>query len=138
MDDALLVRVLEPPRRLDQAVEGLGNRHRAALADDAIEVAPFDVVHHQEVHAAVLVGVEGGDEVGMFQPSGGRDFAPEAQDGRAVAGRRGGQDLQRDDPAELAVAGLEDHAHATGPQLVEDQVVADQQAPALARETAAA
>ena len=51
--------------------------------------------------------------------------------GRLVAGEGGRQDLQCHDPAQPAVAGLEDHAHAALAQLVEDEVVADQEAAAL-------
>ena len=53
-------------------------------------------------------------------------------DGRLVAGEGRRQDLQRHDPAQPAVPGLEDHAHAALAELVEDQVVADQEPAALA------
>ena len=55
------------------------------LADDAVEVASLDVVHDQEMDAAVFVGVEGGDEVGVLEPAGGLDLAPKPHDG--IAGR---------------------------------------------------
>ena len=45
------------------------------MSDDIVQVAPLDVLHHQEVDAAVLVGVERGDDVGVLEPAGGLDFA---------------------------------------------------------------
>ncbi len=68
--------------------------NRPAFADDAIKVAAFDEFHHEEMDAAVFVGIDGGDDVGMFQSPGGLDLATESQDGLAVASEGGGQDLQ--------------------------------------------
>ena len=82
VDDPLGVGGFEPAGRLDQAVDGLCDRHRPALADDAVEVASLDVVHDQEMDAAVFVGVEGGHEVGMLEPAGGLDLAAKPHDGR--------------------------------------------------------
>ena len=48
-----------------------------------------------------------------------------------VASERRGQDLERADAPQPAMPGLEDHAHAALAELVEDQVVADQEAAAL-------
>ena len=81
VDDPLGMGGFEPPGRLDQAVDGLGDRHRPALADDAIEVASFDVVHDQEMDAAVFVGIDGGDQVGVLEPAGGLDLAAKPHDG---------------------------------------------------------
>ena len=76
--------------------------------------------------AAVLVGVEGGDDVGVLQPAGGLDLALEPRTAVLSRANEGGRIFTRDDAAELAMPGLEDHAHAAGAELVEDQVVADQ------------
>ena len=81
--------------------------------------------------APVLVGVLGGDEVGVIEPAGSLDLATKPQDGITVARKRRGKDLERADPPEPAVAGLEDHAHSALAELVQDEVVADQEAAAL-------
>ena len=131
VDDPLGVGGLEPAGRLDQAIDGLRDRHRPAIAHDAVEVAAFDVVHDQEMDAAVFVGVLSGHEVGMLEPAGGLDLAAKPHDGVPVARKRRRQDLERTDPPQPAMAGLEDHAHSALAELVEDQVVADQEPAAL-------
>ena len=55
------------------------------------------------------------------------DLALEALGERALTGGLTRQDLECDDPVHAAVAGLEDGAHAAGPQPIEDNVVADTQ-----------
>ena len=99
--------------------------------NDAVEVASLDVVHDQEMDAAVFVGVLSGDQVGVLEPAGGLDLAAKPHDGIAVACKRGGQDLERAHAAQAAMPGLEDDAHAALAELVEDQVVADQEPAAL-------
>ena len=131
VDDPLGMRGLQPAGRLDQAVDRLVDRHRPALADDAVEVASLDVFHDQEMDAAVLVGVLRGDEVGVLEPAGGLDLAAEPHHAPAVARERRREDLQGADPPQPAMPRLEDHAHAALAELVEDEVVADQQAAAL-------
>ena len=93
MDDPFGVRRLEPTRRLDQEVDGLDDRERPALADELVEIASFDVLHHEEMNAPILVGVKGGDDVGVLQAARGFDLALEAQDGGAVARKEGGRIL---------------------------------------------
>ena len=131
VNDSLGVSGFEAAGGLDHAVDGLGDGHRPAVADDAIEVTAFDEIHHQEMDAAVFVGVDGGDDVGMLEPAGGLDFAAKSHDGLTIAreGRR--QDLQSTDSAQAAVASLEHHAHSALTELVEDDVVADQEPAAL-------
>ena len=131
VDDSLGMGGLEPAGGLDDAVDRLRHGHRPAVADDAIEVAAFDVFHHQEMHAAIFVGIDGGHDVGMFQPAGGLDFAAESHDRLSVAGEGRRKDLESADAAQPAVAALEDHAHAALADLVEDDVVSDQEPAAL-------
>ena len=52
--------------------------------DEGAEVLALDVLHHEEVHALVLVGVEGGDDVRMNQACRGVHLALEAADGVGV------------------------------------------------------
>ena len=46
---------------------GLGHRQRAALLHQAMQVHAFDVLHHEEVGVARLIGVLGPDDVRMVQ-----------------------------------------------------------------------
>ena len=131
VDDSLGMRGLEPAGGLDDASRRLGDGQRPAVADDAIEVAAFDEFHHQEMDAAIFVGINSGDDVGMFQTTGGLDFATESQARPVGRGRKRGEDLQSAHAPEPAVAGLEDHAHSALADLVEDDVVSDQKPAAL-------
>ncbi len=85
----------EPAGRLDETIDGLGHRQRPALADDTVEVAPVHVIHDQEMHPSVLVGVLGGHQVEMLEPAGGLDFAAKPHDGVVIARERRREDLQR-------------------------------------------
>ena len=122
----------EPAGRVNEAVDGLGDRHRAALADDAVEVAPLDVVHDQRNgRRDLLLGVLSGHEVGMLEAAGGLDLATKPHDGIAVARERRRQDLERAHCSQPAMSRLEDDAHPSLPELVEDEIVADQEAAAF-------
>ncbi len=94
VDDPPSVGRLQAAGGLAHAIDRLADLHRPALCDDAVEVAPLDVVHDQEVHAAVLVGILRGHEVGMVQEASGLELAAEAHHGAPVPreGRR--EDLE--------------------------------------------
>ena len=69
--------------------------------------------------------------LGWLEPGGDLDLAAEPEHRLAIAGERGGQDLERDDASRRPVPRLEDNPHASLAQLVEYAVVADDQAPGL-------
>ena len=69
---------LQTTSRLQDVVDGLGDRERAVLLDQGRQVFPLDVLHDQEVNAIGLVGVVGGDDVGMRQLGGRFDFSLKA------------------------------------------------------------
>ena len=85
VDDSLGMGGFEPAGGLDDAVDRLRHGHRPAVANDAIEVAAFDVFHHQEMNAAIFVGINSGHDVGMFQVA----RRPRLRGG--IAGRPGGR-----------------------------------------------
>ncbi len=120
------------PRSLDQVLDRLDDRQGSPLAHDVVQVAALDVFHHQEMDAPILVGVQRGDDVGVLELSSRLDFPLEPCHGGAIAGERGGEDLQGHHASQPPVSSLEDHAHAADAQLVEDQVVTDEQSAALA------
>ncbi len=61
--------VLQAFGRLADVLAGLGDRQRSSLADNLGQVDAVDVLHHQEVSVAGLLGVVGRDDVGMRQPA---------------------------------------------------------------------
>ena len=80
---------------------------------------------------AVFIGLERGDQIEVLEPAGRLELASETHDGVAVAGERRRKDLERAESTEFAVTGLENHAHPTLAHLVEDEIVADQEAATL-------
>jgi hypothetical protein len=96
--------------------------------DDRGQVAPLDVLHHQEVDPLGLPGIVSRDHVRVVELGGGLDLALEALDGlRRLDGHRR-QDLQGDQAFHLAVTGLEDLAHPPLADLVQDHVLAQHEA----------
>jgi hypothetical protein len=75
VDDAVTVRVVEATGRLEQAIDRLLDRQPPLLADDRGQVLSGNVFHDQEVRSLHLVGIVGGDDVGMAQPGGRLDLA---------------------------------------------------------------
>ena len=79
--DPLVVGVGQAGRRLNRTAEGVGHGERAERFDDARQVRPGDVLHHEVMRPLGLAGVVGGDDVGVDQPRGHADFALEALHG---------------------------------------------------------
>ena len=104
MHDSLRVGRLQAAGGLDEAVDRLAHRQRSAVPNDAVEVSALDVVHDQKMNAAVFVGVECRDDIGMLEPAGGLDLAAKPHDGLFVASEGRGQDLECADPPQPAVA----------------------------------
>ncbi len=112
--------------RRDLAGEGdrRGGQHGAAVEALAQGLALVER-HRQERRAVVGLAdlVEGADRR-VVQRRGGPRFVQEAAAHRLV-GELGGQELQRHQAAELAVARLVDDAHASGTEAGEDLVASD-------------
>ena len=119
MNDSSIVRGLEPPRRLRDAVQRQPDRKRPLLADDPAQVHPFHVVHDEEVQPVALAEVEHGDDMRVVEPGHRLRFALEPADGGGVPGEGRRKQLQRHDVPPVAVPRLEDHSHAAGAKLVE-------------------
>ena len=113
---------------LAHVVARLADGQRPLLADQLFQVRPIHVFQYQEVAAPDLIGVVGGDDVGMDELGGGADLAQEQLLGAAGADQVGRQHLEGDDPAHGAVFGLENAAHAAAADLFEDAVLPQQKA----------
>ena len=85
MNDSLFVGGLKAAGGLDQVIEGVGDRQGSVFADDAFQVDPLDVVHHQEMDTTVFIGLESGDQVEVLEPCGRLELAAETLDGAGVA-----------------------------------------------------
>ena len=94
VDDALGVGGFEAAGGLDRAMEGEAELEGAAVGDQAVEVVAVDVVHCQEVDAAIFAGFDGGDDIGVGEAAGDGEFAMEAADGIVILGEGGGRILR--------------------------------------------
>ena len=85
---------------------------RALGADDLGEAAALDVLHDDEVGAALLAPVVDGHDVGVVEVGRGLRLAAEPLDEGRVLGVLGEQDLDRDGPVEQQVPGQVHVGHA--------------------------
>ena len=109
---------------------------RAVGADDLREAAALDVLHDDEVGAALLAPVVDGHDVGVVQVGRGLGLAAEALDERRVLGVLGEQHLDRHRPVEQQVAGQVDVGHAAAGQLAMQLVAIVEDGRALVGHTA--
>ena len=98
------------------------------LPDPLRERLPLEQLHRDEVLALVLVDRVDGADAGVVEGRGRAGLALEALERVGVLGQLGGQELERDVPAELRVLGLVDDAHAAAAELRRDAVVGDRPA----------
>ena len=122
MDDALLVR-----RR-----EGLGHGgpylhdsrdRQAAFGYQAVERLALDELHRQEVNTVGFLHRVDRDDVRMVESGEGLRFTLKAREPIGVAGRPGGQDLERDAASKLRVLGPVHLPHPSGADGRGDAVV---------------
>ena len=127
MNDSLLVSELQSPRRLNDAANGLLNRQRPVLLHEHRQVAPIDVLHHEEVRSLGFVCIVGRDNVRMPQLRRRLDLAMKPLQRVRSLHRRRRHHLERHQPLHPLVLSLEHHPHATLTQLVENEVVPQRQ-----------
>src|SRR5689334_24999898 len=101
MNQAGAVRDVERVGDVDEQVDGPLRAQSLLGVEHVAEVDAVDVLHRDVEQAFGLTGIEDGDDVRMVEPGGGLSLADEALAEAAIAGEVGGQDLQRDDPAEM-------------------------------------
>jgi len=125
--DALLMGILQTPRRLEHAIDRQRDGERPLLLHQGIQVPAFDVFHGKEMAPLGLIGVEGGDDVRVRQPGSGLDLAMEPFDRLIGVGGQARQHLQGYDPAHEPVPRLVHLAHPSLAQPVQDHVIAHHQ-----------
>jgi hypothetical protein len=134
MDQAALVRVLQPECGLADIVAGLFGGQRARLIDQPGQADADHILHCQEVRVADLIRIEREHDVGMRQLGRCLDFLEKAADRVRALEIFLVQHFQSDDSSEFLVPGLEDPAHAAFAQAMANAVGAQQQFPAVALE----
>src|SRR5262249_3702892 len=77
---SLLVGMLQAQSRLPDVVARHRYRQRPLLLDELVQVGAVHVLHCEVMRGADLAGVEGDDDMGMDELSGGRDFMLETSD----------------------------------------------------------
>ncbi len=129
------------PVRLDERVGDLvrdlaGERDRQRRdGRDPLQVGAGDVLHHEVRHGRgvgparrLLPGVDRGDDVRVLQPADGAHLQEEPREGARVGLGRRAQRLHRDHGPQLAVFGPVHDAHSAVAEVVEQPVVAEDQA----------
>ena len=92
---------------------------------NVFQAGAFELLHHNERMAAVVLDVVNGADAGMVQLRSGARFAHEAVQGLAVLGHFFGDELQGNMARQARVFGLIHHAHATTAQFSENAIVGD-------------
>jgi hypothetical protein len=119
VEHAALVGVLERLADLRHHRERLGGREAAGV-HRLPQVHAVHVLHEQVREAAGLAEVEHAHDAGVREAREQPALAQEALGEVRVRGERDGQELQRDQPVEMRLPGLEDEAHAARAEQAED------------------
>jgi hypothetical protein len=96
VDDALVVRGLEPLRGLAEDVKQPVGRQLPLLLQDRRQVASVDELHRQELDAVALAEVEDAQHVGMRHAAGELDLTLEPLESVGVLGDVGADELEGD------------------------------------------
>ena len=126
VDDALLVRELQPVADLDHERELVLDAGERLLGDELPKLVALEQLHHDEEVAVRFTEIVNGHDVGMAQLGAGLSLAKEP--GAELVGviGLGGDDLQRDQPIQHRVVRLVDAPHAAAADALEDPVLPDQ------------
>jgi hypothetical protein len=119
MDDPFAVSGAQPLGELHAQAQdfALGQRRPADLV---VQSAALDQLHHQEVRAALVVEVVDGRDVGVVEPREGERLQAEALARGLVRQGARRQHLERHVAVQPFVVGAVDHAHAAGPDHLQD------------------
>ena len=100
---------------------------RSLLANETAEVRAVDVLHYKEVNPPVLIGVVSGHDVRMVQFGHQLHFSPELRYRFLTSDERRSEGLQGDEAFHVPVFGFVHDSHPAGPELVEDDALAQHQ-----------
>ena len=123
VDDAVTMSVVHGPGRVADHAGALPGRQRS-LGEDGGEARPVDVAHREVMQPLMLADLEERHDAGVIELGGGACLRLESANHRLRSERSGRDHLEGDDPAERAMPGLEDDAHAAAAEDVEELVFA--------------
>ena len=140
MSDAFGEGIGQPPGRVLDEAQRLGDRHALADLEDLAQVAALDKLHHDEMlfRRGILVDGEDFDDVGLAQGDAEAGLAVELVDHLGVFGPALAQHLDGDDAAGVRIDGAKDAAETAGGDAVQQPVAAEEVAVHLAFEELAA
>lgn len=118
----VLVRVLEPVRRLPREVARDVDRQRPLALEVLRECHPLHVFHDEEVHPAGFVGVERLNDVRVAEAGGGAHLVQEPGQGRVAVQQVRVNHLERDLAAHAHLLGKVHGAHAAFAEYLEHAV----------------
>src|SRR5207302_731233 len=124
MNDALGVSGVERVGDFDGKLEqslGLDGMPRDAV----LQGHAFEVLHHDEGLAIVLIDFVNGADVGMIESGSGARFTLKTLEGLGVGGDVLGKKFEGDEAAQLDVLGLIDNTHASAAEFLNDAVMGD-------------
>ncbi len=122
------VGALQPVGRLTDVIAGQADRERPLLANELGEVGAVDEFKNEIIATVDFVRVERGDDVGMNDLGDRANLVQEQFHGAIGRQQLGGQHLERDDALHRQMLGLVNPAHAAAADLLEDSVLAQQEA----------
>ena len=112
VDDTMLVRVLQPLRRLCDVVHGRGDGQWALLLDQRCQVLAFDTFHHQEMDAPRIIRIIRPDDVRVREFGRRLRLAVKSFHRFGMLHSRGGQHFERHYPFHTAMLCFENLPHA--------------------------
>ena len=124
MNDSLGVRRIERVRNLNPQLQHLLKRQRLA-GNAVLQCGAFHEFHGDETASAIFRDFVDGADVWMIERRGCLGFALEAAECLRVFGYVVGQEFESDEPAELYIFGLVNHAHTAATELFDNAVVRD-------------
>jgi hypothetical protein len=74
MDQSLLMGKRQAASGLTDDIACLCDWQRTLLVEMVSEILPFDILHHQEVHIASLIGIVSGHDICVIELGGGFHF----------------------------------------------------------------
>jgi hypothetical protein len=116
MNDSLLMRSDERIGNLDSHLEQLLEFH-GFLVEALLEGLAFQLLHHDEGMAGVVLDVVNDADIGMIQLRSGTSFALEALQSLVVFDERVGKEFEGYAATESSILRLVDDSHAAASQL---------------------
>ncbi len=123
MNNAFAMGILQPLRGLQNDIQCRFHVERPVLAQQRVQIAPFDEFHHQVMNSVLFAGIEGGDDVWMTEPRGGLHFARETPHVIGSHDRTRRKHFQGHGAAHALMLSPVHLPHSTGANSAKDQIL---------------